>query len=157
MHFWETKRKKGNTKWNLLLNSDFSLDYIITNGGRMSLSKHRLNSNVLWREKTTTKKSTGKLCFPQKCIFGKGRVEILQLNTTNNTFITPKKSSYWCWKVLLLWTIWTPMWYTSFFFIIKHRFQIPQARTHAHSLVPIRKINSPTLSPKHRKKKKQNY
>lgn len=55
------------------------------------------------------------LCCSSKMHFWMGKVEILPFNTTNNTFITPKKSSYWCWKVLFLRTIRTPMWYTLFF------------------------------------------
>lgn len=61
-------------------------------------------------------------------------------------FTTPTNSSYWCWKVLLLWTIWTPMWYTFFFFflLLKHGFNLAQ-----YTLVSYNKNSQISYSPKY--------
>lgn len=137
-----------------MLNSDFSLDYIITNSVRMSLSKHRLDSNVLWREKNNNKKEHGQTLFSSKVHFWKGKGGNLAAQHNKQYFYHTKEIQLLMLKGTVAWNYMNTNVVYLFFLSFNTDCKFHKhAHTHAHSLIPIRKINSPTLSPKHRKNK----
>lgn len=77
----------------------------------------------------------------QKCIFEWQKKKKKNAVQHNKQYLTtPKSSSYWWWKVLLLWAIWTPMWYTFF--------SNTDSIFARHTLVSFEKKKIPTYRPK---------